>query len=192
MSVAGPLIVLLAFGAALFLLSQPFWPGQEEHAAEVDALRRADLEAARIAKYREIRDAALDHDTGKLSDADWRPIDARLRSEAVAILDELDGLAHVRGDTGETREGLPDGAAVPTPGGSTDPIVARDAARATDLTEPVGAEEPEVAAPAAGRAASDGSAVPGEEASAPPGAVDSADPEDRSGPADAADPASAR
>jgi hypothetical protein len=141
-TVAAPIIVLLAFGAALFLLSQPFWPGQEERAAEVDALRRADLEAARIAKYREIRDAALDHDTGKLSDADWRPIDARLRSEAVAILDELDGLAHVRGETGEAREGLPGGAAVPTPGGSTDPLVARDAARATDLTDPAGAEEP--------------------------------------------------
>ena len=97
MSVAGPLIVLVAFALTLFLLSQPFWPGQEERAAEVDALRRDDLEAAKVAKYREIRDAALDHDTGKLSDADWRPIDTRLRAEAVAILDELDGLDHVRG-----------------------------------------------------------------------------------------------
>ena len=88
MSVAGPLLVLVAFALTLFLLSQPFWPGQEERAAEADALRRADLEAAKVAKYREIRDAALDHETGKLSDADWRPIDARLRSEAVAILDD--------------------------------------------------------------------------------------------------------
>lgn len=104
MSTAGPLIVVVAFGIALFLLSQPFWPGQEERAAEADALRRADLEAEKVAKYREIRDAALDHDTGKLSDADWRPIDARLRTEAVAILDELDGLDHVRGAAPATPE----------------------------------------------------------------------------------------
>jgi hypothetical protein len=95
-TVAGPLLVLVAFGAALFLLSQPFWPGHVEKVAERDDLRRADLEAAKIAKYREIRDTELDHATGKLSDADWRPIDARLRAEAVRILDELDGLG---GDT---------------------------------------------------------------------------------------------
>lgn len=133
MTVAGPLLVLVAFGLALFLLSQPFWPGQVERAAETDALRRADLDAAKIAKYREIRDAALDHSTGKLSDADWRPIDARLRSEAVAILDELDGLAHVHGTEGVDREELPTGAAVGTP---EDPTIARDAARAGQIGEP--------------------------------------------------------
>ena len=41
MSVGGPLLVLVAFGAALFLLSQPFWPGHVEQVAERDALRRA-------------------------------------------------------------------------------------------------------------------------------------------------------
>jgi hypothetical protein len=137
-SAVGPLLVLVAFALALFLLSQPFWPGQEERAAEADALRRADLEAAKVAKYREIRDAALDHETGKLSDADWRPIDARLRSEAVAILDELDGLDHVRGGADGTREPLPGGAATPPPGGTADPVVARDAARADDLDGPEG------------------------------------------------------
>jgi hypothetical protein len=91
-SVVGPLLVVAALGAALFFLSQPFWPGHVEQVAERDALRRADLEAAKVAKYREIRDAELDHATGKLSDEDWRPIDARLRADAVRILDELDGL----------------------------------------------------------------------------------------------------
>ncbi|MEV4420390.1 hypothetical protein AB0L40_10515 [Patulibacter sp. NPDC049589] len=132
MSVAGPLLVLVAFAATLFLLSQPFWPGQAERAEEVDALRRADLEAAKVAKYREIRDAALDHDTGKLSDADWKPIDTRLRSEAVVILDELDGLAHVRGTRSAAGEELPGGAAIAT---GSDPASARDAARAGDLLE---------------------------------------------------------
>lgn len=92
MSVVGPLLVLVALAGALFWLSQPFWPGQVERVAERDDLRRADLEAAKVAKYREIRDAELDHATGKLSDSDWRPIDARLRADAVRILDELDGL----------------------------------------------------------------------------------------------------
>ena len=36
---------------------------------------RAELEAAKEAKYREIRDAELDHRTGKLSEADWRALD---------------------------------------------------------------------------------------------------------------------
>ena len=40
---------------------------------------RAELEAAREAKYREIRDAELDYRTGKLSEADWRALDRELR-----------------------------------------------------------------------------------------------------------------
>ena len=35
----------------------------------------AELEAAREAKYRELRDAELDHRTGKLSDADYAELD---------------------------------------------------------------------------------------------------------------------
>ncbi|WP_210493935.1 hypothetical protein [Patulibacter sp. SYSU D01012] len=92
MSVAAPLLILLVFGVCLVLLSQPLWPGHVERRAEVEDLRRVDLEAARVAKYREIRDAELDRDTGKLSPADWRAADRRLRAEAVAILDELEAL----------------------------------------------------------------------------------------------------
>ena len=54
-------------------------------AAEVE-----NLEAARDAKYREIRDAELDRQTGKLSDADFRAIDSGLRAEAIEILRTLD------------------------------------------------------------------------------------------------------
>ncbi len=50
----------------------------------------ADLEAARDAKYREIRDAELDHMTGKLSDEDFDALEAALRTEAVQILRDLD------------------------------------------------------------------------------------------------------
>ena len=52
--------------------------------------RRAELEAAREAKLREIRDAELDHRMGKLSDDDFRRTDAELRAQAVALIDELE------------------------------------------------------------------------------------------------------
>jgi flagellar biosynthesis/type III secretory pathway M-ring protein FliF/YscJ len=54
--------------------------------------RRDELEAAREAKYREIRDAEMDFRTGKLSESDYRTLDAELRAEALRILDELQAL----------------------------------------------------------------------------------------------------
>jgi hypothetical protein len=51
---------------------------------------RDELEAAREAKYREIRDAELDYRTGKLSERDYRELDAELRAEALVILDALE------------------------------------------------------------------------------------------------------
>jgi len=56
------------------------------------AAARIDLEAARDAKYREIRDAELDHQTGKLSDADFQAIDSTVRAEAIELLRQLDAL----------------------------------------------------------------------------------------------------
>ena len=50
---------------------------------------RDELEAAREAKYREIRDAELDYRTGKLSSEDYEAIDGALRAEAVEILNRL-------------------------------------------------------------------------------------------------------
>ena len=52
--------------------------------------RREELEAAKEAKYREIRDAELDFRMGKLSEADWKAADRELRAQAVEILHELD------------------------------------------------------------------------------------------------------
>jgi hypothetical protein len=51
---------------------------------------RADLEAAKEAKYREIRDAELDFRTGKLSEEDWRRLDGELRTDAVELLRQID------------------------------------------------------------------------------------------------------
>jgi hypothetical protein len=63
--------------------------GEEERREET---RLAELRAAKEAKYREIRDAELDHQMGKLSRDDWRAVDRDLRGEAIEILRELDRL----------------------------------------------------------------------------------------------------
>ena len=76
----------------MWLVGAPLRGGPQaaEDAHEAETQR---LEAARDAKYREIRDAELDWRTGKLSEADYREQDRRLRAEAVEILREIDRLS---------------------------------------------------------------------------------------------------
>ena len=92
MDVIAPLIVIVLLGVVVLLVSAPLRSGHAEREAEQEQLHRADLEAAKEAKYREIRDAELDYRTGKLSDADWKALDRELRAEAAGILRELDRL----------------------------------------------------------------------------------------------------
>jgi hypothetical protein len=63
-----------------------------------------ELEAARESKYREIRDADLDHRTGKLSDADFEAIDRTLRAEAIVILDLIDAARDQVGERADARD----------------------------------------------------------------------------------------
>ena len=86
--------------------------GGEQAAAASDAERR-ELEATRDAKLREIRDAELDRDTGKLSEEDFARLDGELRAEAVQILRALDEL----GDAPP----LPSAACTPCSGSSRSP-----------------------------------------------------------------------
>jgi hypothetical protein len=65
---------------------------QAGRSTELDVARREELEAAREAKYREIRDAELDYRTGKLSPEDYEAVNGTLRAEAVEILDQLEAL----------------------------------------------------------------------------------------------------
>ena len=88
MEYALALLVLLAIVAVVLTLPLRR-RGEEERRQET---RVAELEAAKEAKYREIRDAELDHQMGKLSRDDWRAVDRDLRSEAIDILRELDRL----------------------------------------------------------------------------------------------------
>jgi hypothetical protein len=83
------LVIVVVLLIVLALVAAPL--GRPGKRVEEDA-ERAELEAARDAKYREIRDAELDHRTGKLSEADWRAMDRSLRAEAVEILRRLDAL----------------------------------------------------------------------------------------------------
>ncbi len=59
---------------------------------EREDLRRSELEAAKEAKYRHIRDAELDLRMGKITETDHREADRELRAEAIVILEELDRL----------------------------------------------------------------------------------------------------
>jgi hypothetical protein len=85
-------IVMVAAAAVIVIVSAPFRHAGAEAEPEEAAPKPqvADLEAAREAKYREIRDAELDHRTGKLSDEDFRLVDDALRAEAITILRALD------------------------------------------------------------------------------------------------------
>jgi hypothetical protein len=90
MDVLGPLIVIVLLGVVVWLVSGPLRTAPAVEEAE--AARREDLEAAKEAKYREIRDAELDYRTGKLSEEDWRALDRDLRAEAMDLLRRLDDL----------------------------------------------------------------------------------------------------
>ena len=82
------LIVVAAVVAVVVML-----PLRRPEAVERrEEARVEELRAAKEAKYREIRDAELDHRMGKLSRDDWRAVDRELRAEAIDVLRELDRL----------------------------------------------------------------------------------------------------
>ena len=88
MEYAIALIVLASLIAVV--VGKPLRSGAAEE--RQDHTRIQELRAAKEAKYREIRDAELDHRMGKLSREDWRAVDRDLRDEAMEVLHELDRL----------------------------------------------------------------------------------------------------
>jgi hypothetical protein len=90
--VLAPLIVIAVLTLVVLLVSAPLRGGASARVEQREEVRRADLDAARESKYREIREAELDYRTGKLSEADWRRLDRELRAEAIDILRRLDEL----------------------------------------------------------------------------------------------------
>ena len=101
-------IVLFVLGVVVFVITGPLRResgGDGEPGAAGPGGSLPELEAEREAKYREIRDADLDHRTGKLSDADYEAVDRTLRAEAVEIMHAID---RARGES-------PDAPAEPSP-----------------------------------------------------------------------------
>jgi hypothetical protein len=103
-SILVAIITFVLLGAVILVVSAPLRAARRPGAVEAGAsgpesgggadgdavLERDELEAAREAKYREIRDAELDFRTGKLSREDYDAIDQALRAEAIEILDRLE------------------------------------------------------------------------------------------------------
>jgi flagellar biosynthesis/type III secretory pathway M-ring protein FliF/YscJ len=73
-----------------FVVGRPLLRGPEVDRREDE--KRAALEAAKESKYREIRDAELDFQMGKLTEGDYKTTDRELRTQAIEILRELDAL----------------------------------------------------------------------------------------------------
>ncbi|HSR94357.1 MAG TPA: heme lyase CcmF/NrfE family subunit [Solirubrobacterales bacterium] len=98
--IVNPLVTWIWIGGLIALAGAAIavWPSR---GARRGLAAESELEALKEAKYREIRDAELDHAAGKLSDRDFALLDAELRDEAVEILDRANG----NGANGNSRQG---------------------------------------------------------------------------------------
>jgi hypothetical protein len=93
------IVVLVVVAVVAWLLLSPLRPGAADRQVAEASAERDELEARKEAKYREIRDAELDHRMGKLSEDEWRAQDRRLRAEAVDVLRAIDALEGREGGT---------------------------------------------------------------------------------------------
>ena len=84
--IVNPLVTWMWLGGLIALAGAliAIWPTRRRRRG---TLVRTEADARKEAKYREIRDAELDHAVGKLSDEDFAVVDAELRKEALEILD---------------------------------------------------------------------------------------------------------
>ncbi|MGH2963223.1 MAG: hypothetical protein ACRDL3_13675 [Solirubrobacterales bacterium] len=89
-------LIALVLLAVIVFVTVPLRRPERDGAPEDPGI--ADLEARKEAKYREIRDAAMDREAGKITDQEWSRQDAELRREAIAILKQLDAAQARRPD----------------------------------------------------------------------------------------------
>jgi flagellar biosynthesis/type III secretory pathway M-ring protein FliF/YscJ len=94
------ILTLLLLAAVVLAVSAPLRRSRSRARERETITARSALEAAREAKYREIRDAELDYRTGKLSPEDYEALSASLRAEAIQILDQLAALDAAAHDPG--------------------------------------------------------------------------------------------
>jgi hypothetical protein len=95
------LIAVILLVVAVFVTAPLRRPRRQDRGADEDP-RLVELDARKEAKYREIRDAEMDREAGKLSEEEWRRHDAELRREAIRILRQIDEL---EGTTGKRSAG---------------------------------------------------------------------------------------
>lgn len=84
------LIAAILLAIAVFVSAPLRRPARD--ASEAEDPRLAELEARKEARYREIRDAEMDREAGKISRGEWRRQDAELRRDAIRILKQIDAL----------------------------------------------------------------------------------------------------
>ena len=86
--IVNPLVLWMWIGGIIGLIGAliAVWPSRSRRKG---AMVRTEVDELKEAKYSEIRDAELDHASGKLSDEDYAILDAELRKEAVEILDTV-------------------------------------------------------------------------------------------------------
>jgi len=95
--IAIAVVVLLALAVAVFVTAPLFKPG----AAEAERVARTlsheqDLAARHAMALAALRDLEEDRSTGKIGDADYAEMRAKLQSSAVALMKERDALAERR------------------------------------------------------------------------------------------------
>ena len=110
--IINPLVLWMWIGGIIGLIGAliAVWPARSRRKG---AMVRTEADALKEAKYREIRDAELDHASGKLSDEDYALLDAELRREAVEILDRLEANGNGNGAHANGEQALPNGDGTP-------------------------------------------------------------------------------
>jgi cytochrome c-type biogenesis protein CcmF len=103
--IVNPLVLWMWIGGVIGLIGAliAVWPGRSRRKG---AMVRTEADELKELKYGEIRDAELDHASGKLSDEDYAILDAELRKEAVEILDAV-GVGAGTAEPRPGRAGLP-------------------------------------------------------------------------------------
>lgn len=94
----GILVGVLLVVVLIVWVARPLWQARaarQQLAVSSDNQRLENLLFEREAALLAIRDLQMDHDMGKLGDADFTELDARYRAHAIAILKELDTLGVV-------------------------------------------------------------------------------------------------
>jgi hypothetical protein len=90
MDLVALLVIVVVIAGVVVIVWAPLRHAGVRDASDDLADRLAELEARKEAKYREIRDAQMDFETGKLSQDDHRALDRQLRAEAMEVLRAID------------------------------------------------------------------------------------------------------